>query len=295
MRLGVVLIPTDPWPEAVQRAQILDAAGVDHIWVYDHLSWRHFRHDPWFSALPWLSGIAAQTERIRLGTMVANPNLRHPLLLAKDAVTLDHISGGRFILGIGAGGTGFDATAYGQEPLTPGQRLDRLDEYTQVLSGLLSGELSDHAGDWVSVSDVVVRPRPVQAPLPLAVAAGGPRSIEVAARRGTAWITNGDSAGVAVTPTEVRRFVADQVERFERACAEKGRDPSMVDRIMMFGFNDEGPLESSEALADVIGAYGEMGFTDLVVHDPRPGDRDWDGDPVALAELLRPHLVTSAT
>src|SRR3954467_12632434 len=119
MRVGVVIIPTDPWPVAVARARTIEALGYDHLWTYDHLSWRRYREEPWYAAIPWLTGLAGVTRRIRLGTLVASPNFRHPVTLAKEAMTLDHISGGRFTLGLGAGGTGFDATVFGGEPLSP--------------------------------------------------------------------------------------------------------------------------------------------------------------------------------
>ena len=122
VRVGVCIIPTDPWPTAVAQARHVEALGFDHLWTYDHLSWQHYRDRPWFGAIPWLTGIAGATERIRLGTLVCSPNFREPLTLAKDAIALDHVSGGRFILGVGAGGVGWDATVYGGEPIAPPAR-----------------------------------------------------------------------------------------------------------------------------------------------------------------------------
>src|SRR6188474_2039675 len=98
MRVGVLMLPTDPWPEALERARRIEALGYDHLWTYDHVSWRRYRGRTWFAAIPWLTGIAGATSRIRLGTMVSSPNMRHPVTLAQDAVTADHISGGRLIL-----------------------------------------------------------------------------------------------------------------------------------------------------------------------------------------------------
>ena len=84
MRIGVVMLPADPWPQARTRAQHLESLGFDHLWTYDHLSWRRFRDGPWFGAIPWLTGVATATSRIGLGTLVASPNFRHPVTLAKD-------------------------------------------------------------------------------------------------------------------------------------------------------------------------------------------------------------------
>src|SRR3954470_16568118 len=137
MRIGVLLLPTDPWPQTVARAQHLEALGYAHLWTYDHLSWRRYRDLPWHAALPWLTGLAGVTTRVRLGTMVTSPTFRHPVSLAKEAMTLDHVSGGRVTLGIGAGGSGFDATVLGDEPLTPAERASRFVEWTEVLDRLL--------------------------------------------------------------------------------------------------------------------------------------------------------------
>jgi len=119
MRIGVLLLPADPWPETIRMAQRVEELGYDHLWTYDHLSWRRYRDQAWHSTYPWLTGVAAHTNTIRLGTMVSNPNVRHPLILAKDATTIDHISNGRFTIGVGAGGTGFDATVLGQSRSRP--------------------------------------------------------------------------------------------------------------------------------------------------------------------------------
>ena len=88
-------------------------AGFSTVWTYDHLSWRSLRDGPWFGAVPLLAAAARITERIRLGTLVASPNFRHPVPFAKEILTLDEVSGGRLDLGIGAGGTGADATVLG--------------------------------------------------------------------------------------------------------------------------------------------------------------------------------------
>ncbi len=114
------MLPTDPWPETVARARRLEELGYDHLWTYDHLSWRRYRDRPWHATIPWLTGLASATASIRLGTMVASPNFRHPVTLAKDAMTLDHISAGRLTLGVGAGGIGLRCHRPRRRPAVPG-------------------------------------------------------------------------------------------------------------------------------------------------------------------------------
>ncbi|HEV7823994.1 MAG TPA: LLM class flavin-dependent oxidoreductase [Mycobacteriales bacterium] len=95
MRVGVVCLATDPWWEWSARARHLGDLGYEHLWTYDHLSWRQYADGPWHASLPLLTATAAVTSRIRLGTRVGSPDFRHPVTLAEDALTLDEISGGR--------------------------------------------------------------------------------------------------------------------------------------------------------------------------------------------------------
>src|SRR5260370_14913486 len=127
------MLPPDPWPETLRRALEIEAMGYDHLWTYDHLSWRRYRDRDWHAAIPWLTGLAAATSRIRLGTMVASPNFRHPVTLAKEAMTLDHVSSGRFVLGVGAGGLGLGAPVVGGSELRPAEPAQGFGEFLEAL------------------------------------------------------------------------------------------------------------------------------------------------------------------
>ena len=123
LRLGVVILPEHRWPIARAIWRRAEALGFDHAWTYDHLAWRSLRDAPWFGAIPTLTAVAAATMRIRLGTLVASINFRHPVPFARELLTLDDVSGGRFTLGIGAGGTGWDATILGKPEWSPRERV----------------------------------------------------------------------------------------------------------------------------------------------------------------------------
>src|SRR4051812_19470388 len=114
--VGVVLLPQERWSTQRERWLRAEEWGFDHAWTYDHLSWRTLVDEPWFATVPLLAAAAAVTERIGLGTFVASPNFRHPVPFGKDVLGLDDVSGGRFLLGLGAGGEGFDATVTGPAP-----------------------------------------------------------------------------------------------------------------------------------------------------------------------------------
>jgi alkanesulfonate monooxygenase SsuD/methylene tetrahydromethanopterin reductase-like flavin-dependent oxidoreductase (luciferase family) len=281
------MLPTDPWPETMARARHVEALGYNHLWTYDHLSWRRYRGRPWYSAVPWLTGIAGATERIRLGTMVAAPNLRHPVTLAQDAVTLDHVSGGRFVLGVGAGGVGFDSTVFGADALTRAELTTRFAEFVALLDRLFRESTVSHRGEYYTVDEACIRPAALQTPrLPLAIAAGGAKTLGLVARFGDAWITHGDTSTERVlTAAGTERVVRDQIHRLEDACAAIGRDPSGIDRFYMIGNTEERPLASTAAFDDFVGRYAAIGFTDLVFHHPRADDDAWN-EPASVVDEI---------
>ncbi|MET7437765.1 LLM class flavin-dependent oxidoreductase [Streptomyces sp. NPDC005568] len=119
VRLGALVLPEHPGPDGSEVWRRAEDLGFDHAWTLDHLSWRVSANQPWFDALTTLTAAAALTRRIELGTLVLSPNFRHPVLTARQAMTLDHVSGGRFVLGAGAGAVGPDSAALGPCPTAP--------------------------------------------------------------------------------------------------------------------------------------------------------------------------------
>ncbi|MEU4653563.1 LLM class flavin-dependent oxidoreductase [Streptomyces sp. NPDC023723] len=275
LRLSTVILPHRRWHEGGRatwtRAEQL---GFHAAYTYDHLSWRSFRDGPWFGAVPTLTAAAAATERMRLGTLVTSPNFRHPVTLAKELISLDDISGGRITLGIGAGGTGFDATALGQEPWTPRERADRFAEFLQLLDRLLTEDAVSFEGDFYAAHEARNIPGCAQRPrLPFAVAATGPRGLRLAARYGQAWVTTGDPKLFEEgTPEQSVRALRTQAERLADACAELGRDADELDKVLLTGFTPDRnePLRSLDAFVDFAGRHRELGFTEIVVHWPIP-------------------------
>ncbi len=251
-----------------QRAEEL---GFHAAYTYDHLSWRSFRDQTWFGALPTLTAAAAATSRLRLGTLVTSPNFRHPVTLAKELISLDDISGGRFTLGIGAGGNGFDATALGQEPWSPRERADRFGEFVPLLDRLLTEDVVSYEGKHYSAHEVRNIPGCVQRPrLPFAVAATGPRGLKLAAKHGQAWVTTGDPkvSNGGGSSADSLEAVRGQCERLGKACAEIGRDAGELEKIMLSGFTPDRPLDSVDAFVDFAGNHAALGFDELVLHWP---------------------------
>jgi alkanesulfonate monooxygenase SsuD/methylene tetrahydromethanopterin reductase-like flavin-dependent oxidoreductase (luciferase family) len=218
--------------------------------------------------------------------MVSNLNLRHPLALAKDAMTIDHISAGRLTLGLGAGGVGLDATVFGQPQLTPTQRVERLSEAAYLIDGVLRDQLHDHSGAFYEVSGARLLPGCVQQPrLPLAIAAGRSKSLQVAAEYGDAWITHGDTSYREVTAAGTERVVNEQSRQLDDHCQMFGRDPAEIDRIYLIGNTEARPLSSVGAFEEFMGRYAELGFTDLVFHMPRVDDPVWNESPEVVEKI----------
>lgn len=276
-RLSTVILLIQRWHEgARERWQRAEELGFHTAYTYDHLSWRGgFRDGPWFGALPTLTAAASATSRMRLGTLVTSPNFRHPVTLAKELMTLDDISGGRFTLGVGAGGNGYDATALGQEPWTPRERADRFAEFVPLLDRLLRQPVVSYEGAFYSAHEVRGIPGCVQRPrLPFAVAATGPRGMLLAGRYGQAWVTTGDPRIAATgTPAEGLQAVRDQILRLGTACDQTGRDAAELEKVLLTGFVPGAPLESVDAFVDFAGKYAEAGITEIVLHWPIPDSR----------------------
>ncbi|MER5493298.1 LLM class flavin-dependent oxidoreductase [Streptomyces sp. NPDC002490] len=289
LRLSTVILPVDRWHEGGRaKWQRAEELGFHTAYTYDHLSWRTFRDGPWFGALPTLTAAATATDRLRLGTLVTSPNFRHPVTLAKELMSLDDVSGGRVTLGIGAGGSGFDATALGQEAWTPRERADRFGEFLPLLDRLLTEREVDAEGTFYSASEYRNVPGCVQRPrLPFAVAATGPRGMRLAARYGQAWVTTGDPKLYDEgTPEQSVEALRGQVQRLDKVCAEVGRDAAELDKVLLHGFTPDRnhPLESVDAFVDFAGRHQELGFTEIVIHWPIP-DSDFATDPAVFERI----------
>ncbi|MFC6357296.1 LLM class flavin-dependent oxidoreductase [Luethyella okanaganae] len=281
MRCGIVILPQYAWPDAARLWRGAEELGFDHAWTYDHLSWRSLASEPWQATVPTLTAAAMVTERIRLGSFVASPNFRHPVPFAKDVATVDQISAGRFTLGLGAGGTGFDAFVLGQEPLAPRERFERFAAFTEALDILLRFEPPQagpdaeggpaglsFAGEWYTARGARMVGRPEQRPrLPFLMAANGPRSMRLAAAYGQGWVTTGPDG---VTGDDWWATVADLAARMDESCSNAGRDPATLDRSLSIDSGGRYALESVGAFEDAVGRAAELGFTDVMTHWPRP-------------------------
>jgi alkanesulfonate monooxygenase SsuD/methylene tetrahydromethanopterin reductase-like flavin-dependent oxidoreductase (luciferase family) len=279
MRLSTVILPVYPWSRGEGVWRRAEALGFHAAYTYDHLSWRSFRDRTWFGAIPTLTAAAVVTDHLRLGPLVASPNFRHPVTLAKELMSLDDISEGRLTVGIGAGGTGFDADALGQVPWTPTERADRLDEFLPLLDTLLTRASTSRHGTYYSAEAVRMIPGCVQRPrMPFVVAATGRRGLALTARFGQGWVSYGSPGAASETPVDqAPAVIGAQLDRLGVACQQEGRDFDSIDKVLLQGSTPERPLVSVDAFVDWAGTYQTLGFTELVIHWPIP-DSVFDAD-----------------
>jgi alkanesulfonate monooxygenase SsuD/methylene tetrahydromethanopterin reductase-like flavin-dependent oxidoreductase (luciferase family) len=305
MRFGLQL-----WSQHTDWAGFRDAAlradetGWDSVWTWDHLMaifgpWEQ----PTFEGWAVLCGLGPLTRNVRLGLMVGANTFRQPGHTAKLATTLDHLSDGRAVLGIGGAWFEREHEAYGI-PFgeTPGWRLDRLDEAVMVIRRLLDGERFDHDGPAYRLTDALCEPRPIQAHLPILVGGSGRRkTLHTVAERADAWNTSGTLEVVDET-IEALRGHADAVGRdlatlemtisFPIIVRDRAADAqARYDELMGINGTPDagyGPvlLGSPEQIADAIHPYGARGFQTVIVRMPAPYDPETIDRMAEVAALL---------
>jgi alkanesulfonate monooxygenase SsuD/methylene tetrahydromethanopterin reductase-like flavin-dependent oxidoreductase (luciferase family) len=267
MRIGIVILPDQRWSESQRRWRQADEWGFDHAWTYDHLGWRDLVDGPWFDSMATLTAAATVTSRIRLGTLVASPNFRHPAAFARQVTALDDVSAGRVLLGLGAGGIGFDSAVLGGETLPPRQRVDRFGEFTELLDLVLREDGTTWRGDWFAAVDAHNNPGCVQQPrVPFVVAANGPRSMRLVARFGQGWVTTGTSDDDLTSWWD---GVGQLCARLDQTLDAAGRDPATVDRYLSLDSAPAFSLSSADFFAEQVARAAALGFTDVITHWPR--------------------------
>lgn len=270
MRVGLVILPTDRWDDARRQWEWADRAGFATAWTYDHVRWGGMPDGPWHAAVPVLAAAAGVTRRIRLGTLVATPNFRHPVTLAREAIALDDVSGGRLDLGLGPGSEGFDASALGQEPWAAAERLARFDEFLQVLRAIIDGDPAARTSMRTAhygADEAPSTPGTLQHPLPLTIAAGGPKGMRLAAVHGQQWVTIGPTGPGERTPDTLLAAVRRQLALLREACRTAGREPESIGKVLLWT-PTEPVLDSPAQFDELVAPYVELGFDQFVLHHP---------------------------
>ena len=220
MHLGINLWPQNTtWQHLRDHALLADRLGFDSLWVWDHFySINGDLHRPNLEGWQLQAAYAAITQRVRIGCLVSGVTHRHPAVLANMATTLDNISGGRAILGIGAAWNALEHNAYGIDLGTPGERSTRLAEAAKIIRQLVDGKRVTFSGKYYDLVNAEVLVRPIQQRLPILIGGGGEqRTLRTAARYADMWHGFG-------TPAQI----AHKIEVLRKHCLEVGRDPSEI-------------------------------------------------------------------
>jgi F420-dependent oxidoreductase-like protein len=240
--------------------QVADEAGFDHCWCMDHLATLGPHDDgPIFEAWALQAGMAVATSRTRIGCMVTGNTYRHPAVLAKAAVTVDHLSGGRLEFGLGAGWAENEHTMLGLPFGTKGDRADWLEEACEIIRSLWTQERTTFEGKHYKLSEAVAEPKPVQQPYPpiWIGGSGRQRTLRITAKYADVWNAAGGS------PADVGETSAVLDQR----CEEIGRDPAEIRRSVQLR-----TAEANDELLQRVEAYRAVGITEivLIVQGPDP-------------------------
>jgi alkanesulfonate monooxygenase SsuD/methylene tetrahydromethanopterin reductase-like flavin-dependent oxidoreductase (luciferase family) len=277
-RFQVLILPNLEWQPLLARFQQVEALGFDLAVTGDHFcDWTN-PPSPWMELWTLLAGVAQATERVRLAPCVAQIPLRHPAMLAREALTVDHISGGRLEVGLGLGlpiDPSYDMM--GIPNWDNPERAARFVEYVEIVDLLLSNPVSSYSGTFYSVNEATMNPPSPQRPRPpITIAALGPKMIGHAARYADTWNTMSFAADFQQQLSETRA----RVERARAACEAAGRDPG----TLRISFNMFDPAsrssggrisyyESVQAFADMAGAIMELGVSELGLYYPMVADQ----------------------
>ena len=282
MRFSFWPAPAQTWAEVASLAQHAEQTGWDGIWYADHfMPNAEDTTAPWPEAWTTLAALAASVPRVRSGTLVSGNTYRHPAVLAKMAATLDHISGGRAVLGLGAGWQENEHQQYGIPFYTLAERLARLDEACQVIKALYNEPAANFDGRFYQLHQATLEPKPVQQPLPLLIGGGGEKvTLKITARYADEWNVWG-------TVDTLRH----KMEILDRHCDNVGRNPADIQRsavALLFLSDDESFLERMRSVEierpsiiggvsevkDIVAEYQAIGVDELIVPDFTLGSAD---------------------
>ena len=257
------------WSQVIDEFAMAEDLGFDHAWLVDHLvDTDGTPEDGCLEAWTLLAAIAARTTRIRLGILVSSNTFRHPAILLKEAVTVDHVSGGRVNLGIGTGWHEDEHRRYGIDLPAPVERVDRFEEAVELITRLMHEDAVTMHGRHYRVDDARLRPPPVQTPrIPIVIAAHRPRMLRIAARYADQWDTFAAMPGTATDGVSAQ--LSERIARLDAACREIGRDPAAIRRST---WTTRDALRSTDAYLDFVRQHHRLGFTDFSTVAPAPGD-----------------------
>ena len=271
MRFSIWPSAAQSWSDVLEVVRHAETTGWDRAYVADHFMGNGETADdeslsPMLEGTAALAALAGATERIGLASLVFGVTYRHPAVLAKWAATVDHVSGGRFVLGLGAGWQLNEHTQYHIELGPPGARIDRLVEALAALRGLLSERETTFDGEYFQLTRALAEPKPVQSRLPVLIGGKGDRMLGVVARHADEW-----------NMWSVPETIAERRQALGRACERVGRDPATIaTSTQALWFIDRDAPESAgppaiggslDRLGEYVAAWRDAGVDEVIVPD----------------------------
>ncbi len=263
------------WNDLIDVAKHAEATGWDGLWAGDHFmpnAPAPTDLGPTNEAWTTLGAIAASVPRIRIGTLVTGNTYRHPAVLAKMAATVDNISGGRLVLGLGSGWQENEHAAYGIEFSTVPGRLRRLEEAVKIIASLFANDRTDFAGKYYTMTAAPLAPKPVQSPLPILIGGGGEKlTMKIAAKHAQEWNVWGSP-----------ELLARKGAILDQHCEAIGRDPKSIRRsaqAMLWLTEDRALIERMrgagrpviaggvDEVREIVAGYREAGVDELIIPD----------------------------
>ncbi len=269
LRFGIATVQNVSWRNLVERWRFIEKAGFDSIWVADHFLHWNRQMMPFFESWSILSALACQTSRVRFGALVTAMHWRHPAWLARQALTVDHISNGRLELGLGAGGSSeVEYLMTGVKEWKPSEKVNRFLEYVEIVDQLLRNPATTYRGKYYQLENAVMQPDPVQKPRPpITIGAFGPRMLRIAARYADTWNTLGNPISSKESMTAVKK----RISLLDKLCREINRDPQSLRRSFllyeceaMHNISNMRLYESTEVIEGVVKECLNLGFTEII-------------------------------
>lgn len=265
LRFGIITLNNISWSRLVEDWQLIENLGFDSAWVGDHFVNPHSIKDEWLDGWILLAALAVHTHTIRIGPLVTNIIYRNPAVIAKQALTIDHISHGRLELGIGATSKG-DPSHHmtGVEVWENRERIRRFGEIIEIIDRMLRNRITSYQGKYYSVTEALMNPAPIQHPRPpLVIASIGETTLKLVARYADTWNT---FAGWNLSPQQTISFLLQRNELLDQYCVEVGRDPKDITRSLLVGLTQDKPFASIEAFYDFVGRMCEAGITEFLFY-----------------------------
>ncbi|MFT7654744.1 MAG: F420-dependent oxidoreductase-like protein [Limisphaerales bacterium] len=275
MRFSFWPTPSLSYSDTLELSQHAATTGWEGIWLADHfMPNAEDTSTPWPEAWTTLAALAATVQGVRLGTLVTGNTYRHPAVLAKMAATVDHISGGRVVLGLGSGWQENEHAQYGIPFNNFGERLAKLDEACQIIKSLFSEPATTFAGQYYELNGATLEPKPAQANLPLLIGGGGEKvTLKITAKYADEWNVWGE-------PDLLRH----KMSILDAHCADIDRDPAEIQRsavALLFLSDDEAYLSdlrsrdlgrpsiigNSSEVRDIVAEYEAAGVDEIIIPD----------------------------